>query len=226
MMTQPEVHFAAGTARRCARPAETATRPRRVAAPTSAAPAPDSVNHAIVRAVMEMAPTAMALVNRCGEVVHANRAFAQLLECGGNSATMRAEVGWRAPFLASRTEKSGHDGDTAAEGEVRLSAGTVRLRASVLPCARPDEAPTVLFVLEVLTPEPASICREQLRARWGLTEQECQVACLIAEGRSDKAVARVLEISAHTARHHGEHVRSKLGVSSRTEVAARLLKGM
>lgn len=63
---------------------------------------------------------------------------------------------------------------------------------------------------------------EQLRARFGLTPRELEVARLLAEGRRNSAIAQALGISPHTARHHTQHVLAKLGAHSRAEAGARL----
>jgi DNA-binding NarL/FixJ family response regulator len=51
-----------------------------------------------------------------------------------------------------------------------------------------------------------------------LTSREKQVLKLVAEGRSNKEVADVLEISVKTAMTHREHLMQKLGVHNRTDL--------
>jgi DNA-binding NarL/FixJ family response regulator len=51
-----------------------------------------------------------------------------------------------------------------------------------------------------------------------LTDREKQVLKLVAEGRSNKEVAEVLDISVKTAMSHREHIMEKLGLHSRTEL--------
>jgi DNA-binding CsgD family transcriptional regulator len=63
---------------------------------------------------------------------------------------------------------------------------------------------------------------ERLRARFGLTGRELEVAALLSDGRSNAAIAAALSISPHTARHHTQRVLGKLGVHSRAEAGARL----
>jgi ATP/maltotriose-dependent transcriptional regulator MalT len=53
-----------------------------------------------------------------------------------------------------------------------------------------------------------------------LTRRERQVADLVAEGLSNKEIAGKLVISQRTAESHVEHILTKLGVSSRAQVAA------
>jgi DNA-binding NarL/FixJ family response regulator len=53
-----------------------------------------------------------------------------------------------------------------------------------------------------------------------LTEREREIAALVAEGRSNKQVAAALFLSEKTIEHHLSRVYGKLGVRSRTELAA------
>jgi len=61
-----------------------------------------------------------------------------------------------------------------------------------------------------------------IRLRYGLTSREAQVAILLIQGRSNSAIAEQLQISPHTARHHTQHILSKLGVHSRAAAGAKL----
>ncbi|MFD2396624.1 LuxR C-terminal-related transcriptional regulator [Prauserella oleivorans] len=53
----------------------------------------------------------------------------------------------------------------------------------------------------------------------GLTRRERQVAALVAAGLTNKEIAAKLVISHRTADAHIEHIRAKLGVRSRTQIA-------
>ena len=53
-----------------------------------------------------------------------------------------------------------------------------------------------------------------------LTPRECQVAALVASGRSNKAIAEELFISPATAARHVANILAKLGFSSRAQIAA------
>jgi DNA-binding NarL/FixJ family response regulator len=57
-----------------------------------------------------------------------------------------------------------------------------------------------------------------------LTDREKQVLKLVAEGKSNKEVAELLEISVKTAMSHREHLMEKLGLHSRTDLIKFALK--
>lgn len=64
-------------------------------------------------------------------------------------------------------------------------------------------------------PSPAAETSPQL-----LTKRERQVADLVAEGLTNRAIATRLVISQRTAQGHVEHILTKLGFTSRTQIAA------
>lgn len=57
------------------------------------------------------------------------------------------------------------------------------------------------------------------RARFDLTERESQVLALLADGQSNRQIARSLFISDRTVAVHVSHILDKLGVRNRTEAA-------
>jgi DNA-binding NarL/FixJ family response regulator len=61
-------------------------------------------------------------------------------------------------------------------------------------------------------------------ARPLLTPREVEVLALVGEGQSNKAIARRLNISAHTVKYHLEAIFAKLGVKSRAEAITRGLR--
>ena len=57
-----------------------------------------------------------------------------------------------------------------------------------------------------------------------LTERELQVLALLAEGASNKSIARALGITPHTAKFHVASIVAKLGATGRTEAVARAMR--
>jgi DNA-binding NarL/FixJ family response regulator len=53
----------------------------------------------------------------------------------------------------------------------------------------------------------------------GLTRRELDVVALVADGKSNKVIARQLDLSEHTVKLHLHHIIAKLGVQNRTGAA-------
>jgi DNA-binding CsgD family transcriptional regulator len=73
----------------------------------------------------------------------------------------------------------------------------------------------VAYALEDVWPEPAVPHVAEHR----LTERECDVARLVAGGMTNRQIACRLAVSARTVDAHLQHVRDKLGLRSRAELA-------
>jgi DNA-binding NarL/FixJ family response regulator len=58
----------------------------------------------------------------------------------------------------------------------------------------------------------------------GLTARELQVLQLLAEGASNKQIARRLDITPHTAKFHVAAIAGKLGASGRTDAVAKAMR--
>lgn len=69
--------------------------------------------------------------------------------------------------------------------------------------------------------QPPRTARQAEKARYGgLTTRERQIAALVAQGKSNREIAEALVVSERTVTTHIANVLSKLGFSSRTQVAA------
>ncbi len=102
------------------------------------------------------------------------------------------------------------------------SQETYRLRAERV--LGHDDRPRGLVIIE-----PASAAgtadQVQLLAQVGLTRRECAVALAVLRGRTTAEIATELVVSPHTVQDHMRKVFDKLGVSSRQQLAVRLLRG-
>ncbi|MGI8510032.1 MAG: response regulator transcription factor [Gemmatimonadaceae bacterium] len=101
----------------------------------------------------------------------------------------------------------------AQSHQISTARGRYMLRATLLPAGTCSAGPSVLVLARRSSATlPLAI---ELRARFGLTRREADVALHLAAGMTDEAIARRIGVSSHTARHHSEHVLVKLGLRSR-----------
>lgn len=99
---------------------------------------------------------------------------------------------------------------------------TYRLRAErVLGSDGRDRGLVVIEPASTLDPSE----QVQTLARLGLTPRECDVATAIARGRTTSEIAAELFVSVHTVHDHVRNVFDKVGVSSRQQLAVRLMGG-
>ncbi|HEX7120074.1 MAG TPA: helix-turn-helix transcriptional regulator [Longimicrobiales bacterium] len=162
-----------------------------------------------------------------GRVLHMNRALRRLLERDPERDRLYDELRRRAGCFAQLVNRRA---DPVTDGVwqqlsavVCTSAGRYRLRGTLIDTGGAAPAACVLVTEEdgaLPLPPVETLCEA-----WGLTPRQATVARLLAEGRSNAEIAARLGISPHTARHHTESVLLKLGVRSRAEVAARLMRG-
>ena len=118
-------------------------------------------------------------------------------------------------------------GDPFGEARALLALGIVRRRARQKRAAR--EA--MELALEGFDAIGASGWAAETRAELGrvggrtreegLTAAERRVAALVAEGRTNREVAAALFLGERTVASHLTHIYAKLGVRSRTELAAK-----
>jgi DNA-binding CsgD family transcriptional regulator len=102
------------------------------------------------------------------------------------------------------------------------SRETYRLRAERVLGA--DGRERGLVIIEPATsPGPAE--QTHVLARFGLTRRECEVAVAILRGRTTAEIATELIVSPHTVQDHVRKVFDKVGVSSRQQLAVRLMGG-
>jgi DNA-binding NarL/FixJ family response regulator len=88
----------------------------------------------------------------------------------------------------------------------------------------PDQALHDNFLTQTLTlfpPARAISARQEEKRRFGgLTERERQVAAFIAQGKSNREIAKALFVGERTIETHVSNILSKLGFEARTQIAA------
>ena len=134
---------------------------------------------------------------------------------GGASAAL-AEYGLSADVMFQLDERE----MTAAVqvvGDAADSPWTIGRSLSIA------EATALALRLLAEGPAPASVSSHQPVSTtadpFGLTGRERDVLRLLANGRSDREIARALSISPHTVHGHVSNLLGKLGVTSRTAAA-------
>lgn len=169
----------------------------------------------------------LAFYDGRGDLVHRNRLMARAVQAGDVGGELEREIENLVRYVASEMG-AGADGRPPEQGvreftnlDVKLGDRRFRVRLSYVGMDLFGRGGSVLVSLRPHAAAPD----ELLRSRFGLTPQEVRVARLLGQGWSNSRISRELEISPHTARHHTEKVLTKLGVSSRSQVAP-LLAGL
>ena len=166
------------------------------------------------------------LVHASGRVVYENPALQRMLAQDTEERRLLVEctrMGRVVLALAGRRGAKSNAEEIVTPGEQRLrtAAGSYRVRGTLLGPEVLGSGPMALVMLERTTPERLAFT--DLHERYQLTQREAAVSQLLAQGRSNAQVARLLGISIHTARRHAERVLMKLGVHSRAGVADKLV---
>jgi DNA-binding CsgD family transcriptional regulator len=132
----------------------------------------------------------------------------------------------RAVLLKATNDRSTNDRPQSDDGtrrEVATSQAAYRLRGNLVGRNPLGHGTAVLVSVDRVAyqvPAPDSI-----RARYGLTVRELQVASLIMHRLTNAEIARMLGVSPHTARHHTENVLAKFGVRSREALRRAITEG-
>lgn len=105
------------------------------------------------------------------------------------------------------------------DGAIWLDPAIARMVMQTLPGGIHHDAPP-----EADSPEPADKKGSRIRYNTELTERELEVLKLIVDGKSNKEIALILEVSAHTAKAHVASIIQKLSVDDRTQVAVKALR--
>jgi DNA-binding CsgD family transcriptional regulator len=115
--------------------------------------------------------------------------------------------------LAMELLRRGQGCDIHERFELRLAGGPVPVCSRVV-----EAAGETVIVLVMNAPCRMIPGHRALRFAFGLTPRQSQTAALMADGHSNKAIGKALQVSAKTAERYAEDVLRKLGVSGRGEV--------
>jgi DNA-binding CsgD family transcriptional regulator len=169
--------------------------------------------------LIDVTGQALMLFGMDGREVSQNPVMRRILAQERERETLLEHIRGVALAVVNRAADGGRDGPVdhrSSDGtrrEVATSQAAYRLRGNLVGRNSLGHSTAVLVSVDRVAyqvPAPDSI-----RARYGLTVRELQVASLIMHRLTNAEIARMLGVSPHTARHHTENVLAKVGVRSR-----------
>jgi DNA-binding CsgD family transcriptional regulator len=166
-----------------------------------------------------------AFVDMTGRLQHVNRARLEHLALSPESEAIRSELvdfGSCAVGLAKRA-RLGATPERLAERTINRAEGDYTFEGIYV--AGDASGYGAMIIISVRVPPPDPFCAAFLKERYNLTRKQAGVARLVAQGLRNDEIARRLFISQHTARHHVEQIKLKLGAHTRAAVAARIMGG-
>jgi non-specific serine/threonine protein kinase len=125
---------------------------------------------------------------------------------------------WRAMHISLSVFRGLGDFSDECKAQVRRRLGATAFDAAFRQGGKLTGAEALELALEERSAAPAAA--GQAVAATPLTRREREIAELIAEGMSNREIAATLVIAQRTAEGHVEHILSKLGFTSRVQVAA------
>lgn len=121
---------------------------------------------------------------------------------------------------------------TDLEGNVGLAApwrgeGTISgsRRVRLRPITFEGEAEPTWVVMAVERRAARRLSAENVQHRFSLSPRQAEVALLLAQGHTTAEMARTLNLTTHTVRHHAEQVLRRLNVRTRQQAMVRLRDG-
>ena len=170
--------------------------------------------------MIDAATDGLALFDRSGRLTHRNPALSNYLVTDPEAPKVEAELARLAHTFSGFRTDPGKLLPPRFELTFATAAGHYTLRATE---GEPLLGVNAAVIIQVHRIARKPFGEPELMARFSLTRREAEVAVMLAEGASNKAIAARLQTTEHTARRHTENVLRKLGLNSRAQVAARLL---
>ncbi len=112
-------------------------------------------------------------------------------------------------------------------GEPWRAEGTISgsLRVRIRPIFFDGHVEPTWVTIMVERRAARRLTSENLMHRFGLSPRQAEVALLLAQGQTTAEIARTLDLTTHTIRHHAEQVLRRLNVRSRQQALVRLRDG-
>lgn len=125
-------------------------------------------------------------------------------------------------------QEPGSDNASTQGEEVQLrrvigkSDYPILLRGFLVP-GHEEHEPRFLILLEKLGRRPQAPSNEA-KKHFNLTDRELEIIMNVAEGKTNRDIAKLLNISEHTVKEHIKHVFKKTGSSTRTGILAQIFR--
>jgi DNA-binding CsgD family transcriptional regulator len=166
----------------------------------------------------------LLLFDRDGRLVSANQEARAWLAELPHDQNLPSDLGvgvpmWLLGTVFGALAVARGDGDGTARSRVRTRWGTWLVCHASLLCDADDALTGVAVVIE---PATAAEIAPIIVQAYDLTDREQQITGLIARGAGTAEIADELFLSAHTVRDYVKTIFSKVGVSSRGELVAKL----
>ena len=171
--------------------------------------------------LIDQLDAALLVCDEAGHVLHQTMPLIHLLEQERNPRKVRATISQMVHSIRSRVRLRGKTSTApdlpVCQQEIRTPNARYRLEATYSRDNLFASKPVIVLSVQRLDSSP--LTDAELKEQFQLTPREIQVTRLLAQGQSNRDVARTLTISPHTAERHTERVLQKLGVTSRAGVA-------
>ena len=99
----------------------------------------------------------------------------------------------------------------------------VLIRGFLVPDLTNDLEPRFLVLMEKMG-RRSQVPTQDAKSHFHLTDREYEIVAYVAEGRTNKEIAEVLEISEHTVKEHIKHILRKTHATTRTGILSQILK--
>jgi DNA-binding CsgD family transcriptional regulator len=108
-----------------------------------------------------------------------------------------------------------------------LGEGTISgsRRVRLRPITFDNELEPTWVAIAVERRAARRLTADNVQHRFGLSPRQAEVALLLAQGHTTAEIARTLNLTTHTVRHHAEQVLRRLNVRSRQQALVRLRDG-
>lgn len=161
----------------------------------------------------------IAVVHQNKLVLSANMAFHDAFPEGAAGELITdawARLGELVKDEAGEPVRVPRAGESAVRGSKRVRLQPVTLDGMTEP---------QWFVLVVERRAARRLTSDNVQQRFGLSPRQAEVALLLAQGHTTADIARMLELTTHTVRHHAEQVLQRLNVRTRQQAMVRLRDG-